>query len=262
MTTFILPHAVLPLGVQAFGRRWQLTPVLEPLWTPAGDLYALELLSRLHDAQTGDATGAAVFFTQAPRPEQQRVLAWQISLLTLLAPWCADRRVPVTLNLNRGLAAMLLAEPELGDDVRLLARWLRLEVSEDFLKAGAAPERDPLLAGLGRLAPLWLDDFGAGATGLAWLTGGHFEAVKLDRRLFTEFAGLPEGVAFMKALSALAAGLGVRTVAEGVADDALAAAAREADVDACQGWRWPAVTVSELGTLPARLPAAPRRSTP
>lgn len=261
LSDFSLPGSAEILEVQAFGRRWYLTPVLEPLWTPDGDLYALELLSRLHDARNGEEAEPAAFFSQAPRSEQQRVLAWQLALLTRLSPWCTDRQVPVTLNLTRGLATVLLATPELADDTRLLARWLRLEISEHFLSTDGQPERDPLLAGLKQLAPLWLDDFGVGTAGLAWLLSGQPSVVKLDRRLFCELAVLPEGINFLRALSALARGLDICTVAEGVASDVEMQAACLACVDACQGWRWPAVTFNELGALPARLPESPGRRT-
>ncbi|MHC0025528.1 EAL domain-containing protein [Enterobacter vonholyi] len=257
-----LPHAVQPFDVQSFGRRWLLTPMLEPLWTPDGELYALELLSRLHGRETGDSYPAGDFFADLPQTELARILSWQLELLALLRPWCETRRVPVSINLLRPQALVLVSHTAMAEAVLALAPWLRLEISENFIPPGGGGGTDPVLDALRPLAPLWLDDFGAGSTGLAWLMNGQFMAVKLDRRLFSELAGLPEGVAFMAALSALAQGLDVKLIAEGVADDTLMQSARDAGVDACQGWRWTAVSVSELGDLPARLPDLPVRRAP
>lgn len=254
---FNLPHAVLPLAVQAFGRQWQLTPLLEPLWAPGGALTALELLSRPYDRHSGERLTAEGFFAGLPQPELARILGWQLELLTLQRPWCVKRQVPVTLNLNRTQALMLAARPELAGAAAALTPWLRLEISEDFLPPGADPVDDPLLRALLPLAPLWLDDFGAGSTGLNWMLSGHFEAVKVDRRLFHELSSQPEGLAFLRALSGLARSLGVLMVAEGVSDDTLMKAAIDTGFFACQGWRWPALVLSELATLPTSLPEPP-----
>lgn len=250
----------LPLSVQAFGRRWQLTPVLEPVWDADGTLIAAELLSRVHGCDTGDACPPGDFFADLPRPALARILGWQLELLALLRPWCASRQVAVSLNLRRPQALLLVSHPAMAEAAAALAPWLRLEISEDFVPPGEVALADPVLDALTPLAPLWLDDFGAGATGLTWLLDGQFEAVKLDRRLFHELAELPEGVTFMAALAALARGLDVRLIAEGVADDALMQAAVAAGVAACQGWRWPAVPLPDLGRLPGRLPDFPPRS--
>lgn len=255
---FTLPHAVQPLAVQAFGCRWLLTPSLEPLWTPSGVLTALELLTLPTDRDTGQLRPAEGFFAGLPQSELDRLLIWQLALLALLRPWCAHRLVPVTLNLTRPLATLLATRPELTNAAAALAPWLRLEVSEDFLPLGADIAADPLLSALLPVAPLWLDDFGAGATGLNWMLDGHFEAIKVDRRLFHELSGLHEGRSFLRSLASLALRRGVLMVAEGVSDGALMQAAADSGFFACQGWRWPAVAVSELNALPSRLPDAPR----
>ncbi|WP_158262950.1 EAL domain-containing protein [Kosakonia sp. H7A] len=247
-------QSVLPLSVSAFGRVWQLTPVFAPLWGADGRLNALEMLSRLRDRDSGAPAAPEMFFTQAPQATQLRILYWQLDVLTLLMPWCRRRGVPVSLNITRGLALRLLGEPDMAGVVQALAPSLRLEISERFTSPDTAPEHDPLLQGLRPLAPLWLDDFGAGATGLAWLMSGAFEAVKVDRVFFRDLVALPEGVHFLQALTALAGAVNTRMVAEGVENRALMQTALSAGVDTCQGWLWPEVPLTALATLPAGLP--------
>lgn len=247
--------SVLPLSVPAFGRVWHLTPVFAPLWGADGRLTALEMLSRLQDRDSGAPAAPEMFFTQAPQAELLRVLHWQLDVLTLLVPWCRRRGVPVSLNITRGLAQRLLGEPDMVAAVQVLAPSLRLEISERFLSPDTVPEHDLLLQGLRALAPLWLDDFGAGATGLAWLMSGAFEVVKVDRLFFCDLARLPEGVHFLRALADLAGTVNARMVAEGVESRALMQTALTAGVSTCQGWLWPEVPLSTLATLPAGLPA-------
>ena len=243
-----------PLTVAAYSRLWSVTPVWEPVWRPDGSLMALEMLSRLTDRESGVAGEPEAFFARLPDTEQLGVLTWQLDTLARLRLWCGARRTPVSVNITRAVAVRVLADQDMAARIVRLSPWLRLEISEHFLPADGQPERDPLLKGLRSLAPLWLDDFGSGTAGLSALMAGGFEAVKLDRRLFRDIAGLPEGLRFLQAMAGLAAGLGMQIIAEGVENDTLFAAARAAQAGGCQGWRWPAVTADELGRLPRSLP--------
>lgn len=251
---FALHQENLNLSVSAFGRLWELTPVIEPLWNLEYSLMGAELLTRVQECNDGNLHPACEFFNSIPQPELTRILTWQLELLALMRPWCEVRGVPVSLNLIRTQALALVSRRDLEEKVTNLSPWLRIEISEDFVAPGGIRAADPVLDAIQKLAPLWLDDFGAGATGLACLTESRFEVVKLDRHLFSKLANLPEGVRFMSGLTALARAMGVKIVAEGVCNDSLMAVATESRADACQGYLWPAVPLSELGYLPGRLP--------
>nr|WP_261905551.1 EAL domain-containing protein [Escherichia coli] len=253
ISTPALP-SVLPLSVSAFGRVWQLTPVFAPLWGADGRLNALEMLSRLHDRDSGAPAAPEMFFALAPQAEQLRILHWQLDVLTLLMPWCRLRGVQVSLNITRGLALCLLGKPDMAAVVQALAPLLRLEINERFIEKDTVPENDPILQGVHGLSTLWLDDFGAGTTALSWLMSGLFEIVKIDRPLFQYLAVLPEGVCFLNAFSSLARALNARIVAEGVENMALMHKAQSAGMDYCQGFLWPEVSLAELSTMPIFLP--------
>ena len=245
-----------PLAVPAFGRVWHLTPWLEPVWRADGQLTALEMLSRPADRETGVAARPARFFAGIPPREQLRILRWQMATLKRMAPWCAVRHIPVSLNIDRPLAQLLLAEAAPREELLALAPHVRLEINECFLPPGGKPPEDRCLQGLAELAPLWLDDFGAGSTGLSWLMSGIFEAVKIDRRLMERLLASPGGDEFLAGLCELARGVRTRTIAEGVATHALLDFARRAQVASCQGWLWPGLQPEQLYQLADRLPEA------
>ncbi len=243
-----------PLVVSAFGKVWHLTPWLEPVWWSDGRLAALEMLSRLQDRDSGEAVSPEVFFSQLSLPEQFRVLRWQLEILVLMMPWCTARGVPVSLNITRPLAMLCLSDTDVQETLLMLAPRVRLEISEHFLPAGVQPQQDALLPHFQQLAPLWLDDFGAGSTGLSWLMSGLFEALKIDRRLLETLKKHPGGEGFLTGLCGLARSARVQVIAEGVADPDLQAFVRRVQVTACQGWLWPGMSLEKLYQLPDRLP--------
>ncbi|MEE9699140.1 EAL domain-containing protein [Lelliottia amnigena] len=246
-------QSVEPLLVPAFGRFWQVRPAFAPVWRRDGRLMALEMLSRVQDPETGALCSPDIFFSETPQSEQFRILCWQLDVLSLLVKWSRIRDVPFSLNINRGQALSLLGDPYISGRVQTLAPLLRLEISERFIDKDTHPENDPVLQGVRGLTTLWLDDFGAGATGLSWLMSGFFDVVKIDRQLFRELVLLPEGVCFLNAFSSLARALNTRITAEGVENRTLMAKALSAGVDSCQGWLWPEVSFTELETLPTFL---------
>lgn len=241
------------LRLNSFGSNWLLEPVIEPIWDIEGHLKSVELLSRIKNCTHGHSHSPSEFFNSLAQSELCSVLAWQLELLAIIRPWCDARGVPVSLNLNRAQAFGLISSPYISGLATNLAPWLRIEISEDFVHLGSNGSYDAVLDSLKSVSPLWLDDFGAGSTGLNWLSDGFFEAVKLDRNLFGMLCSLHEGVRFMSALSVLASSVGVKIVAEGVCDDSRMAAARDAGVHACQGFLWPAVPFRKINSLPSTL---------
>ncbi|VUS97224.1 EAL domain-containing protein [Klebsiella pasteurii] len=252
--TSILFSVPPPLSVSAFGRVWHLTAWLEPVWWIDGRLAALEVLSRLRDRDSGVQVSPELFFSQLPLPEQLRVLCWQLEILVLMKPWCAAREVMMSLNITRQLAILILSNPEVMEKLLLLAPCVRLEISENFLLPDSQPDQDSLLPSLQQLAPLWLDDFGTGSTGLSWLMSGMFEVLKIARPLMEVLKISPGGEAFLAGLCGLAHGAQVQVISEGVADLSMLTFARKTKVSGCQGWLWPGFRMEQLHQIPDRLP--------
>jgi diguanylate cyclase (GGDEF)-like protein len=98
---------------------------------------------------------------------------------------------------------------------------LELEVTESvFMKEGTTAVRvlDQILALGVRLA---LDDFGTGYSSLGYLSKTKFSTIKVDRSFVQGAAkNMPESIAIIRAVVALANSLGMSTTAEGVETEA------------------------------------------
>jgi diguanylate cyclase (GGDEF)-like protein len=147
---------------------------------------------------------------------------------------------PLFVSVN--LSARQFTQTDLVEDVRqTLARTglgadaLELEITESVLmdqsEAGIRALRD--LRGLG--VRLVLDDFGTGYSSLSYLKHLPLDTIKIDR---TFVAGIEETAdrSIVDAVIALAHGLGIGVVAEGIETDEQADRLRELGCDLGQGY--------------------------
>ncbi|MCA1799488.1 MAG: EAL domain-containing protein [Xanthomonadaceae bacterium] len=139
--------------------------------------------------------------------------------------WRAQGHPPICMAVN--LSARQLQSPGFGGQVaRVLEETglppgdLELEITESMLM------RDPMAAaatianlhGLGvRIA---IDDFGTGYSSLSYLKQFTIDDIKIDRAFVTGLPDDADDIAIVRAIIAVAASLGMRTVAEGVETDA------------------------------------------
>jgi EAL domain-containing protein (putative c-di-GMP-specific phosphodiesterase class I) len=109
----------------------------------------------------------------------------------------------------------------------------------EITEAAAFGDSPRVLEGLGRLraagARLSLDDFGSGYSSVTHLQAFAFDEVKIDRAFVTHSAEGKEP-ALVIAMVAMAHALGATTVAEGVEQEAQAAALASLGVDVLQGY--------------------------
>lgn len=95
-----------------------------------------------------------------------------------------------------------------------------------------------------------LDDFGTGYTSVNTLISLPIDAVKLDRSLCTPLsAGNPADLALVRAIAALAASLGLETIAEGIEDEQQALALHKAGWNVGQGFHFGAPSPLPASTL-------------
>lgn len=128
------------------------------------------------------------------------------------------------------------------------------EVAEALTAAGVAPERLEIeipenlairdlplvartLAALRELGvPLSLDDFGGGHSGLPHVVRLPVQRLKLDRSITAGLPDDPKSYAVLRATMALARGMGIEVIGEGVETEGQAFALRRAGCHIIQGW--------------------------
>jgi EAL domain-containing protein (putative c-di-GMP-specific phosphodiesterase class I) len=144
----------------------------------------------------------------------------------------------------------------------LAPQKLALEVTEGsdiFLEAQAARNIEHLRS-LG--VQIWLDDFGTGFAGLAWLRRFKFDVVKIDRSFLHE-SDTPRGATLLQDMIRLLRNLGHAVLVEGVETEEQLAALKQMDVQWIQGFlKGRPVPIEEIGRVLAEtytLDSAPER---
>jgi EAL domain-containing protein (putative c-di-GMP-specific phosphodiesterase class I) len=160
--------------------------------------------------------------------------------LSHVANWRAEGH---ELRVSVNLSARSLLQATLADDVAGLLEQtgvppeaLCLEITETSLMAH--PGRT--LATLERLravgVSIAIDDFGTGYSSLAHLKGLPVDEIKVDKSFVASMLDDASDEAIVRSVIDLARNLGIRVVAEGVEDDATAAALARAGCELGQGY--------------------------
>jgi diguanylate cyclase (GGDEF)-like protein/PAS domain S-box-containing protein len=208
------------------------------------------------DAGTGETVGreALLRWTHPQRgpipPDQFVPIIEDAGLIHQIGDWvireaCAEastwpRNVRVAVNISAAqISGSGLAETVVGalSATGLAPDRLELEVTESiFIGDDAAT-----LAALERLRTigvrLVLDDFGKGYSSFGYLSRVHFAKVKIDRTFVRGAASEErESTAIIRAILALARGLGIQATAEGIETEREAEAMRALGCDELQGF--------------------------
>lgn len=114
---------------------------------------------------------------------------------------------------------------------------LELELTESIL----IDDAEYVLATVQRLKArgvrFSIDDFGTGYSSLAYLKRFNVDKLKIDQSFVRELLHDPEDAAIVHAIVQMARSLNIRTIAEGVEDDATVAFLRSQQCDEAQGYR-------------------------
>ena len=172
----------------------------------------------------------------------EEIGAWVLdSAVAQVRAW-ADAGIPairVSVNvsarqLDGGMLPALVAQLLAKHGVA--ASCLEIEITESSIMrdVGAAIRLLRALRDLGVMVSI--DDFGTGYTSLAFLKRLPVDALKIDRTFVADVANGAFDGAVVRAVTTLARGLGVRTVAEGVEAQAQLDRLRALDCDVVQGF--------------------------
>jgi diguanylate cyclase len=217
-----------------------------------------ETLMRLSDFEGRNIT-PAVFIPIAERTGAIIDLG-----LWVLEQACRDfRDVGLGSFVGVNVSAVQLREPsfplrvsEIVARHELAPHQLVIEIteSEDVVSEAQAVRSIQQIRGLG--VQVWLDDFGAGFAGLAWLRHFSFDVVKIDRS-FLHDCHTAKGLRMLEDMVRLLRNSGHRVLIEGVETREQQRLLKRLRVDLMQGFLFgaPAAAASRHGSGPAGAPA-------
>ncbi len=116
------------------------------------------------------------------------------------------------------------------------AESLELEITEGVLMSGHAYVTDALAALSDMGVSLSMDDFGTGYSSLSYLRTYPFDVLKIDRSFISDITEDPADRALIDATIAMAHGLNLKVVAEGVETEEQLACLKKRGCDYAQGY--------------------------
>ena len=142
-------------------------------------------------------------------------------------------------------------------DSGMKAQDLELEITENILmeKSGDAAQQLARIRELG--VHLALDDFGTGYSSFSYILDYNVDCLKIDRSFIAKCPQDAQATAVVRAIIAMAHGLNMRVVAEGVETEGQLAFLNRRNCDEGQGYLWSRAI--PIGALRERL-AGPRTS--
>lgn len=216
---------------------------LELYWQPKVDLQTWEITGTEAIMRWRHATLGSV------SPAEFIPVAEQAGIINSLGIWAladacayaakAFGHIQIAVNVS----AIQLADPRFVDSIAqvlgatgLPANRLEIEITESVLMANTQAVLSQLHAIRNLGVNIALDDFGTGYSSLSYLCRFPFNTLKIDKSFVHEFKERPEALAVVRTIVQLAKDLGMNTVCEGVETQAQLAMARDAGIQAAQGF--------------------------
>ena len=172
----------------------------------------------------------------------QRLDSWVLrAAIRLQRDWQGHPAAPARMGINVSIDSLL--DPrfagEVADALReagLPPEQLEIEIPED-LAASDLPGVARTLAALRETGvELSLDDFGGGHSGLLHVVQLPVQRLKIDRSIVSGLPDDPKAYAVLRATMALARGMGIEVIGEGVETAGQAQALRRVGCCILQGW--------------------------
>ncbi|MDP9420821.1 MAG: EAL domain-containing protein, partial [Actinomycetota bacterium] len=189
----------------------------------------------------------AAFIPQAEETGLVVPLGWRVlaEACRQTAEWHRELPDAGALSISVNVSAQQLAKPDFVERVAdalhagpLPADRLVLELTETGMMDGQAATAAPLEAVRALGVELRLDDFGTGYSSLIKLRCYPIGALKIDRSFVHGMLAHSEDAEIVLASVRLAQSLGIRTVAEGVEEEAEAEKLRSFGCELAQGYLW------------------------
>ncbi|HEY4531465.1 MAG TPA: EAL domain-containing protein [Luteimonas sp.] len=158
-----------------------------------------------------------------------------------LQRWRQHGLTGLTMSVNMSVLQLLRGDfgevvRRVLDDTGIPPEALELELTESMLMANAAQTAMKLQAFRELGVSLAIDDFGTGYSSLAYLKRLPITTIKIDQTFIADLGHDPEGAAITTTVVAMAHGLGLNVVAEGVENEVQASFLARNRCDEIQGF--------------------------
>jgi EAL domain-containing protein (putative c-di-GMP-specific phosphodiesterase class I) len=179
----------------------------------------------------------------------------------MAATWPGNLRIAVNLSAaqfrNPGLVQVVVSALAASG---LAAHRLELEITESILMQ----DNEATLSTLNQLRELGvrivMDDFGTGYSSLSYLQSFPFDKIKIDRSFVKDITQSSGALNIVRAVAAMANGLGMQTTAEGVETSGQLESVRSEGCTEMQGFLFskprPAHEIAQLIRSSHKLPKA------
>ncbi len=147
--------------------------------------------------------------------------------------------VPVAVNLSSAqfhVADLLEHIASILNETALDPSYLAIEITESMIMRDTREAHETLCSLKELGVQVAIDDFGTGYSTLSSLKDLPINQLKIDRAFIKDLANSPRDVAITRAIIAMAHGLGLTVIAEGVESDEQLAVLREEGCDEVQGF--------------------------
>jgi diguanylate cyclase (GGDEF)-like protein len=265
MERALLVHSEIEQGIRFALDHDQFVPFFEPqVDLSTGEVVGFEVLARWIHPLRG-VIGASTFIPVAEDigligPLTEKVIG---SALAAAVEW--DPAIKISVNIS----PLQLADSWVSQRiVRLLtetgfpADRLVVEITESSLFTDIDLARSIVTSLKNQGISLALDDFGTGFSSLAHLRALPFDMIKVDRAFTANIRSNKDGVAIIRAVSALASAIGVPVCVEGIEDEEALSAVTRLGCQIGQGWYFgkpmTAEQAAELLAQRAQTPLADR----
>ena len=149
-----------------------------------------------------------------------------------------NMRVGVNLSARQFTQSNLILDVQNAlEKTTLPARFIDLEITESFAMSNAEQNINILKSLKAMGVSISIDDFGTGYSSLAYLHRFPIDTIKIDRSFILHLT-TKEGQAIARTIIAMADGLGLEVIAEGIEDDEQIAFLREKKCDILQGFKF------------------------
>ena len=164
------------------------------------------------------------------------------SAVKQLESWHASGHDQMRVGVN--LSARQFTQSNLIEDVQsvlihtaLDAKYIDLEITESFAMSNAEQNINILKSLKAMGVSISIDDFGTGYSSLSYLHRFPIDTIKIDRSFIFNLS-TKEGQAIARTIIAMADGLGLEVVAEGVEDEEQIAFLQQKNCDILQGFKF------------------------